>query len=80
MQIKEILKKLKAAIIALLLGGSVYIGAEMGRPECDYVIITKQQEEICITAEQAEVLEDLEVGFGGIEFGGGINILIKKQL
>ncbi len=67
--------KTKTAIIGTaivsLLGGSVYIGSEIGRPECDYVLI-HEREKICITEEIKEIIEDtvgVSKGFGGIKFG-----------
>lgn len=67
--------KTKTAIIgtaiASLLGGSAYIGSEVGRPECDYVLIY-EMEEICITEEIKQAIEsglEANQGFGGVKFG-----------
>ena len=45
--------KTKTAIIATILaslGGTFYVGQEIGKPECDYVIV-HEQEEFCISKE-----------------------------
>jgi len=57
--------------IASLLGGSAYIGSEIGRPECDYVIL-HERKEICITEELKQIIESglkANDGFGGVKFG-----------
>ncbi len=57
------------------LGGTFYAGQEVGRPECDHVLIY-EQEEICITEEVKQAIESglrENAGFGGVGFGGIIN-------
>ena len=71
--------KIKKALIAIGLGGSLALGANIGQPNCDYVI-----DDVCLTAEQAEaIIERVQgpVGFGGVLFDGGVNkssIMEKK--
>ena len=81
------MNKTKTAIIgtaiASLLGGSLYIGSEINKPECDYVIV-REAEEICLTEAQAEALfesmkESTGVGLGGIRFGGKAPIIKKEK-
>ena len=78
------LNKLMAelGIITSIAGGAFYTGTEANRPECDYVFITQEKQEICLTAEQAKALkEELEtpIGFSGLRFGGETdNKIIKK--
>ena len=74
--------KIKVIIIALLLGGGMFAGNQVGRPECDYVIITDNAQEICLSMEQVKAIyrqmEKTPVGFGSINFGGSLNIVEKK--
>ena len=69
-------------ILAAILGGSVYMGSEINRPDCDYVI-ANQEQEICLTEEQAQaIIENFtapKVGFGSIPFGGEAPIFNKKE-
>ncbi len=68
MTVKEKLKL--GGIITAFAGGSLFIGNEVGKPECDYVI-QYQQEEICISKELKEAIQsNLEPnqGFGGVKF------------
>ena len=65
--------KTKIAITAItaILGGTAYIGIEVGRPECDYVLIY-EMEEICITEQLKQAIEsglEANQGFGGVKFG-----------
>jgi len=58
------------AIISSL-GGVFYAGQEVGKPECDYVLIY-EMEKICITEEIKQVIESglkANAGFGGVKFG-----------
>lgn len=79
------MNKTKTAIIATalatILGGSVYLGSEINRPECDYVVV-KEDKEICLSSEQAiiiaEKLKDFRCGFGDIKFGGEIKLFEEK--
>lgn len=79
------MSKAKTAIITTaltaILGGSVYLGSEINRPDCDYVII-KDSSEICLTAEQAliitEKLAGFTCGFDNIKFGGEIKLFEPK--
>ena len=63
-----------ATIIGTLiasLGGTFYAGQEVGRPECDYVLVY-EREEICITEEIKQAIESglkANAGFGGVRFG-----------
>jgi len=53
------------------LGGTFYAGQEVGKPECDYVIVY-EMEEICITEEIKQAIESglkANAGFGGVRFG-----------
>ena len=58
--IKKNMNKIKQALIGTLiaasLGGSVYLGGEVNRPDCDFVIITESQEEVCLTTEQVKAI------------------------
>ncbi|KKL76051.1 hypothetical protein LCGC14_2048780, partial [marine sediment metagenome] len=52
------------------LGGTFYAGQEVGKPECDYVIVY-EMEEICITEEIKQAIESglkANAGFGGVRF------------
>lgn len=68
-------------LLATILGGSVYLGTEVNRPECDYVVV-KEEKEICLSQEQAEIitekLEGFTCGFGNIKFGGEIKLFEEK--
>ena len=73
------------AILASILGGSIYLGAEVGRPDCDYVVIKDEtKEEICISEEQANIivekLKNFKVGVGNMKIGGEVdfNLFEKK--
>ena len=70
-----------ATALASALGGSVYVGSEVSKPECDF-IIANQAQEICLSQEQAEALltafESPTAGFGGIKFGGEAPIVVPK--
>ena len=72
--------KTKAILISLSLAGSAFVGSEANRPECDFILMN-EQEEICLSQEQAEVfIEHLKspVGFGGTKFSG-VEEIIKKN-
>ncbi len=81
----KIKKTIIGTAVTAVLGGTVYLGSEVGKPECDYVIIKQNQEEICLTVEQMEAItEQVKItpegtgGFGGIKFGKKELDIIKK--
>ena len=67
-------------IISALIGGSFYVGSEISRPECAYVI--KAAQEVCLTQEQADALinsmatSTTQFGFDGVQFSEPL--LLKK--
>ena len=68
----DLKQKLKTAgAIAVLGGGALFAGSEVGKPACDFVFIDNQKE-ICLTTEQAEFLVDnlkgRNTGFGMSQF------------
>lgn len=64
-------QKLKNGAIAVAMGGSLFAGSELGRPECDFVFVDNEKE-ICLTTEQAEFitnnLKGRNTGFGSSQF------------
>lgn len=68
----DILKKIRGAGIAVAIaGGSLFAGSQVNRPECDFILVNSQQEEICITKEVKEAIESglkPNKGFGGVQF------------
>ena len=71
-------EKIKAILAGLsILGGSAFVGSEISRPDCDYVILTEDKQEICMTEEQALEMLKSKSGFGGTRMGG--TPIIRKE-
>lgn len=77
----DFFKKLKLLFIPATISGSIFVGSEIGRPECDFVIVAEEQE-ICLTTAQAQAIQESfespTAGFGGIKWGGEAPIAIPK--
>lgn len=76
----ETSKKIRDGIIATAIGGgSLFIGSQVNRQECAYILIDNEKE-ICMSEEQGKaVLDNLKgfnTGFGGSQFQ---DINIKKK-
>ena len=49
--------KTKTAIAGAIMAGSLALGSQVGKPNCDYVVVNQEaREEICLTAKQAEAI------------------------
>ena len=74
-------QKLKNGAIAVAMGGSLFAGSQVGKPDCDFVFIDSEKE-VCMTQEQAQVIMDNlkgnNTGFGQSQFQE-ISELIKKK-
>ena len=72
---------MKNGAIATAIGGSLFLGSEVGKPQCDYVFVDSEKE-VCMTAEQAKVVLDnlkgSNTGFGQSQFQD-VSELIKKK-
>ena len=80
----DVKKKIRNGVaIATLAGGSLFAGSAIDRPECDFVLVTQQKEELCLSEKEAQVIiesvSELKAGFGSTAFEGQVKLNIKEK-